>query len=323
MKSTVKAMFGTLCPWGKFWLYLGLAALVAAAWMSFAVGWRMTAAHAVFLAILSFVTAFLPMAAERVWQDGRKAVSIVLAALAIPLFMVEFGQHAAYTAGIRGHDLTTAKVQNIRYDGAQSDVAESKRLLETFTARLVELETKNGWAAATTAVALRANLDAAQKSIDLEAARGGCKGKCLNLMKEKASLEERIAKLEERKDLTDRIEATRAVIVKARTKAATTEHVSSQTEHMNAFLSKAVALLGKGTLVPDAHTEEGTQLSANLAMALAGTGLPALALFVAGLYRRREEGSDHQAPAQPLVAYTAIAPPAPRVNLAVGRAVFG
>ena len=95
--------------------------------------------------------------------------------------------------------------------------------------------------------------------------------------------------LERVDDVTAKIEATKKVIADARVKSAKIEHKSSQTEHMNAFLSKAASFVGKGELVPDAYTEEGTQLSANLAIALAGTGLPALALFIAGLYRREED----------------------------------
>ena len=140
MNRMLKEMFGTLCPWGKFWLYLGLASLFAAASMSFVVGWKMTALHAIFLACLSFVTAFIPMAAEKLWQENRKLVSVILAMIAVPLFLVEFGQHAAYTAGIRGHDLATTKVQNVRYDGAQDEVNEAKATEAMFSKRLADLE---------------------------------------------------------------------------------------------------------------------------------------------------------------------------------------
>lgn len=289
MKNAIKLMFGTLCPWGKFWLYMGLAALVAAAWMSFSVGWKMTAAHALFLAILSAVTAFLPMAAEKVWSEGRKAIALSLGLLSIPLFAIEFGQHAAYTAGIRGHDLIEARVQNTRYAGAQKTVKENEALIAMLERRLADLESRNGWSASVTADALRAKLPGLNLAIELESKRGGCKQICEARTRERDEIQSRIAVLEERKDLTDRIMATKKAIEGLRTRADTVEHKSSQTEHMNAFLSKAVALVGQGTLKPSEMTEESTQLSANLAMALAGTGLPALALFIAGLYRRKED----------------------------------
>jgi len=294
MKSALKAMFGSLSPWGKFWLYLGLASLAAAAGMSFAVGWKMTALHAVFLACLSFVTAFLPDAAYQAWNEGRRGVAIALTVLAVPLFAVEFGQHAAYTAGIRGHDLATARVQNVKYDDGRKNVEEARQLLVMFEKRLADLQGENKWSTTVTADALRARMQSLNLAIDLEAKRGGCKSKCLERTKERDDTASRIAVLERVDDMTAKIEATKKVIADARTKSATVEHKSSQTEHMNQFLSKAVALIGQGSLKPDEVTEEGTQLSANLGLALAASGLPALALFVAGLYRRQED--DEPAP---------------------------
>ena len=318
MKAVIKKMFGSLDEWGRFWLWLGFASLAAAASMSFAVGWKMTALHAVFLACLSFVTAFLPMAAEQFWTKGRKGVALILAVLCAPLLMVEFGQHAAYTAGIRGHDLATTKVQNVKYDNAQEEVDEARRTIAMFENRLRELEKQNGWAASATADSMRARLPALELAISQEAARGGCKAQCLARTKERDELAERIKTLEAKADYTKNIEAAKIVIARAREKANTVEHKSSQTEHMNAFLSKAVALVGKGSLTPDAYTEEGTQLSANLAMALAGTGLPALAFFVAGLYRRKED--EHEAPKAKAPTVT-TAQPSTRL-IGVGKAVF-
>jgi hypothetical protein len=297
MRKMFRDMFGTLSPWGQFWLYLGLASLAAAAGMSFMVGWNMTALHAIFLCCVSFVTAFLPEASYKAWGEGKRGVAVILAILAVPLFAVEFGQHAAYTAGIRGHDLATTKVQNIKYDDGRADVEEAKKTLVMFEARLAELQKANGWSTTVTADALRAKLESLNLAIKLEAERKGCKAKCLERTKERDEVASRIAVLERVDDVTTKIEATKKVIASAREKASTIEHKSSQTEHMNAFLSKAAAFLGKGELKPDAYTEEGTQLSANLMVALAGTGLPALALFIAGLYRREENETPPLTPA--------------------------
>lgn len=289
MRTALRSLFASFSPFGKFWLFLGLAALVAAAGMSFAVGWKMTALHAVFLAVLSFVTAFLPDACYRAWNEGKTGVAVILAILAAPLFVIEFGQHAAYTAGIRGHDLATTKVQNVKYDDGRADVEEAKATLAIFEKRLTDLQKGNAWSATVTADALRAKLESLNLAIKLEADRRGCKARCLARTQERDEIASRIAVLEKVDEATSKIEATKKVIASARAKSATVEHKSSQTEHMNTFLSKAASFVGKGELTPDAYTEEGTQLSANLAIALAGTGLPALALFIAGLYRREED----------------------------------
>ena len=289
MKAALRSLFASFTPFGKFWLFLGLSSLLAAAGMSFMVGMKMTVLHAIFLAVLSFVTAFLPDAAYKAWNEGKSGVAVVLAILAAPLFIIEFGQHAAYTAGIRGNDLATTKVQNIKYDDGRGDVEDAKRTLAMFEKRLADLQGENKWATSVTADALRAKMDSLNLAIKLEAERKGCKSKCLERTKERDEIASRIAVLERVDETTKKIEATKAVIASARIKSATIEHKSSQTEHMNAFLSKAASFIGKGELKPDEFVEEGTQLSANLALAFGGTFLPAIGLFIAGLYRREED----------------------------------
>lgn len=293
--TILRTMFGELSPWGRFWLYLGLASLTAAAGMSFMVGWKMTALHAVFLACLSFVTAFLPEAAYRAWEDGKRGVAVILGLCSLPLFAVEFGQHAAYTAGIRGHEIAEARVQNTKYDGAQDTVTENKTQLAFWQKRLETLTTQNGWTATVTADGLRAELAAIEGDQVFKRSK-----QCADVTRpdsrafcdRRAQVQARIATLEETKDLSDKIAHAKTMLAGIRDKAANVEHKSSQTEHMNKFLSKAVALLGSGDLKVSEKTEEGTQLSANLAIALAGTGLPALALFVAGLYRVKRKDED-------------------------------
>ncbi len=335
----LRTIFKEANPWAKFWLTVGLVSLFAATAMSFDFGWGVSSKHALFLACLSVVTAFLPHAAHAAWEDNKRGAAIALTVASIPLFAIEFFSHAGYTAGLRGLNISETKVQNVKYDGAQETVNENKRLLEMFTNRLAELEKQNGWAASTTAVALRANLDSAQKAIDLETARGGCKTKCLELMKQKANLEERIAKVEERTDLTSRIEAAKTVIARAREKADTVEHKSSAVEHQNAFLTKAVSLTVNGKLDASPVLQEQVQQAVNSGMALAGTGLPALAFFCFGLHRNRRKEDETPEP-RTIVARETPAPqlqaPAPRLppiaprpftapsvsDVTVGRAVW-
>jgi len=165
-------------------------------------------------------------------------------------------------------------------------VKEGKASLILWEKRLAELEAANAWSATVTADALRAQLASATLAIEQEAARGGCKAKCLARTKERDDLASKIAIAEEKSDLTRKIEATKAVLAKARDVAAVTEHKSSPVVHQNQFLAKAVTLVGFGSLEPTPHITAAAEQSANLAMAVAGTGLPAFCLFIAGLYRR-------------------------------------
>lgn len=307
MKHVLKEMFGELSAFGKFWLYVGLGTLFAAALMSFDFGWSVSWKHALFLALLSVITAFAPEAAYRQWQRGMKGAAIAIIAVCAPLFAIEFYSHAGYTAGLRGHNITDAKVQNVKYSGAQEAVAEDKTNLEMWRKRLTALETEHAWAASVTAEALRAQLASANLAIEQEAKRGGCGSKCLARTKERDDIATKIALAEEKADLTKKIEATKAVLAKARDKADVTEFKHSSVDHQNQFLAKAVALISAGSLEPSELMAEGAQQSVNLAMAIAGTGLPAFALFIAGLYRREEDEPQGRPEAQPAPTQTKVA----------------
>lgn len=284
----LREMFGELSAWGRFWLYLGISTLVCAAAMSFAFGYEISLKHALFLMCLTAIAAFLPEAAYSQWEEGRRIVAVILALIAVPTLAIEFYTHAGYTAGLRGSNIETAKVQNTKFDTRQDAVKEGKTNLAMWEQRLKDLEAQNGWVTTVTAEALRARLASANLAIEQEAARGGCKSRCLARTQERDDLQSKIALAEEKAQLTKQIEATRKVLASARDVAATTEHKSSAVNHQNQFLARTVSLVSNGSLDPTEIMTEGAQQTVNLGMALAGTGLPALALFIAGLYRRRE-----------------------------------
>lgn len=290
-ENFITAMMGeNLTATGRMWARVGIVVLVVAAAMSWSFGAEISWKHAAFLGCLTFVAAFGPEAAYKAWHDGKHTAAIIIALICAPLLAIEFYTHAGYSAGLRGHNIETATVQNVRYDQRQDEVTEGKASLAMWTKRLKELEDQNaGWITTTTAEALRAQLASANLAIEQEAARGGCKAKCLARTKERDDLGARIALAEEKDSLTKKIEATKAVLARARNVAAETEHKSSAVVHQNQFLAKAVALVGFGSLAPTPTVEAAAQQSANLAMAIAGTGLPAFCLFVAGLYRRKDD----------------------------------
>lgn len=290
-----RGLFGELPPLGRFWLYLGLVTLVCAAAMSYAFGAEISTKHAWFLVCLTAVAAFLPEAAYSQCEQGRTTVGVFLALLAVPLLVIEFYTHAGYTAGLRGLNIETASVQNMRHDGAQQTAADNAALLASFRRQLEEFRARNGaWVTTVSADALRKQIAVHDKGIELETGRGGCKAKCQALMQAKADDEAKIATIEAGNKLARQVEAQQAVVDKRRDVAATVEHKSSAVDHQNKFLAKSVALVRDGTLTPSELMTEGAQQSVNLAMAFAGTGLPALALFVAGLYRRRRDHDDMQ-----------------------------
>lgn len=293
MRKMFRDLFDEMDAFGKFWLALGLGSLAAAAAMSFDFGYGVSVKHAVFLAILSIVAAFGPMAAEMLWGRGRRGPAIAAAVICVPLLGIEFYSHAGFTAGLRGSNIETATVQNTRYDAANDAVSDDKANVALWRKQLASLLEQNAWAGTVKADGLRAQLDAAQKAIDLEAARGGCKTKCQIEMQKKADLEQRIATVEQASDLTRRIEATQRILDGKREVAMKTEHKSSAVAHQNESLRTWVALVANGNTKATELQAVSAEQSANLAMAIAGTGLPAFALFMAGLFRVNRRPHDH------------------------------
>lgn len=289
MKAIFREMFGELSAWGKFWLYVGLATLAAAAAMSWSFGSAVSVKHAVFLSLLSIITAFAPETAYRMWKRGDRGVAIAICAICTPLFLIEFYSHAGYTAGLRGENVSAARVQNASYTDARSAIDEDKDALTKAKADIERLRAANPWAATVTADALRAQIPAIDEAIKQEAARVKCGTKCLALKEKKAGIESRIAIAEESNGIALRIAELEKRLAGRRDEGKKTAFVQSAVVEQNMFLAKAVALVRDGSLQPDATLQEGAQQSVNLAMAIAGTGLPAFALFLAGLYRREED----------------------------------
>jgi hypothetical protein len=326
LDNFIRAMLGNLDATGRMWARIGVVVLIVAAAMSWGFGSEVSWKHASFLAALTFVAAFGPDAAHRAWHKGRPIVACSLMVGCAGLLWIEFYTHAGYTAGLRGYNIETASVQNVRYDQRQDDVREGKASLALWEKRLTDLETANAWSATVTAEALRAQLASANLAIEQEAAKGGCKARCLARTKERDDLAARIAIAEERATLTSQIEATKRLLAKARDTAAVTEHKSSAVVHQNQFLAKAITLVSTGSLEPTPYVQAAAEQSANLAMALAATGMPAFCLFIAGLYRRPDDenheigraaedkgrphslGQPQLAPAQPTKTTTQLVP---------------
>lgn len=288
----LREMYGELTAWGRFWLVLGLVTLCAAAAMSMAFGWSVSFKHAMFLGCLSVIAAFAPDAAHQQWKRGSKGIAAAIAIVCAPLLMIEFYSHAGYTAGLRGENIAVAKVQNVKWDDGRDQVEDNRANLKLWTEQLATLQADNAWAATVTADGLRQQIDSLKSAEAAEARLGGCGRKCRAIQDEIASVSGKVAVVEQREDLTKRIEATQRLVDKYREKSATIEHKISSVDMQNQFLAKAVALFTEGSLQPTQRQDATAEQTINLAMALAGTGLPAFALFIAGLYRTRDPYED-------------------------------
>lgn len=296
MRTNVKNLFSAFDVFGRLWLALGLGSLAAAAAMSFDFGWGVSTKHAVFLAILTVVAAFGPMAAEVLWRRGRKGPAIACAVICVPLLGIEYYSHAGYTAGLRGSNIETAHVQNTRFNGAQDAVSDDKANVALWRKQLAALMEANSWAGTVKADGLRAQIEDLRKAEASESQLGGCKQKCRAIQNQITEAQGRIAVAEQSSDLTKRIEATQRILDGKREVAGKTEHKSSAVDHQNKFLKQSVALFVNGSTEASELQGSAVEQAVNHAMALAGTGVPAFALFMAGLFLIGRRDGHHDKP---------------------------
>jgi len=307
-ENFITAMMGDLTQTGRIWARVGVVVLIVAAAMSWDFGSSVSLKHAAFLAALTFVAAFGPEAAYKAWEERKKGSAIAIALVCAPLLLIEFYSHAGYTAGLRGSNVETTGVQNMKFDDGRATVKDNEKKAAEYEARAAQLDKEmaalvtikvNGWTVSTRPSSpeeLDGQIAAKQLEVDNEARRGRCGPKCEARTNELAHLKSLRSKAVEIAKNNQMHAATLEAIANSRNAAANIEHRSSSVVHQNQFLAKAVALIGYQSLEPSKAIEATTEQSASIMMAIAGTGLPAFCLFVAGLYRRPETAA-HEAPA--------------------------
>lgn len=321
MRKLLRERFGDLTPTGRFWMWAGLLTLACSMGMAFDYGSQVSIKHGLIMGALTFATAFIIEEAYSHWRKGMKGVAVGLAIVSVPLFWQESKSHIAYTAGFRGINVETASLQQTKYDDGRDDVEKAKATLAIFENRLVELQKANAWAPTVTADALRAKMESLNLAIQQEAAKGGCKARCLERTKERDEVASRIAILERVDDTTKKIEAAKVVIARYREKVAAIEHKPSIVAHQNTTLFKAASLLLTGQSEASDLQKEVVELENTIGLALMPVILPALSFFMMGLYRRKDDEQETFA-APETITETKTVNPVYKVRHSIGPPVF-
>jgi hypothetical protein len=273
---------------GQFLWLLALFAMAIDAGISYEFGSTLSLLHAGGFALVALAFCILPDVASLEWRKGNRTAAGWFAVACVPLGFVAFMTHVGYSASIRVGDMQQTDVQNAAWKTRQDAVAEEKSNLEMWRKQLADLKDQNAWTATVTAEGLRAQLATADKKVELEGKRGGCKSKCLKLMEEKAALEDKIATAEKVDDLSKRIEATQRIIDGKRTAAVSTEFKSSAAANHNDTLFKAASLAFSGDFreVVSMTEREATNTGVMGLSSIAFLLLAPLFYLAAGLNRR-------------------------------------
>jgi hypothetical protein len=273
-------------------LWLGIAGLLVGCAMTFEFGRAMSYWHAISLCILSVAVALMWPFVDHLWRQNSRIAAVIIGVFASAFTLAEFGSHLGYTVGHRVRDSQETGVQNVTYQQAQDSLSSETENLKLWRDQLAKLQEQHAWAPTVSADGLRAKLASHDKAIQLETARGGCKGKCLTLMKAKADTEEKIAIAEQASDLKKRIEATQRILDRKGDTARATEFKSSKLVNQTAF----AAQLWTANINPDGESKEWTNIGIGFLISLVTTFLPAIMLFIA--FRDAPLGHGAPAPAR-------------------------
>lgn len=280
--------FGPVGPLGRLWQRVGLVTLIVAMCMSAKFGWQLSLMHAVTLGVVGIFTAFVPDAAIELWRKGRWALAIGLLLVVSPmLFVVEFYSHAGYTSGLRGVELTDARVANVKHDDKRGQVETDAAAVTFWRAEVDKLREAGAWAATTTAEAERARLPGLELAIAQEARRGGCKSRCLERTRERDEVKARIATIEKIDEAKVKLEAAERALASARGVAGQSEFKASAIDNQQKFLGRVAAFVTSAgsTLEPTEFQTQAAEFSASNLIALILTFGPALAFVLMGTDR--------------------------------------
>ncbi len=300
-------------------LAIGCTGLFYGARMAYKFGEGMSHEHAVTLVLVALLAALMFPAADLLRSHGWGTAAKTCALVGTICLGMEFVTHMGYTFGQRHDNVTKAAHQTVAYKEQVAALDEHKRDLTMWERRLSDLTQQNGWTATVTAESLRARLPALNLAIEQEAARGGCKARCLTRTQERDEIASRIATLEERTDLQKKIEATKRVLERQRQRqrtASTNLGNSAVVEHSQAF-----AKLYNMNLTPDADSVEWTKyvlgvLIAFVTVIIAPAAFKA-AFLIAGM---AGIGSASSNVARETVNTTETIKPSPREHITLGDA---
>jgi len=291
-------------PYFKLAAALGVGAMILDTWLSGRFGWSISLDMAAIFGLISIASGLLLVIAAYFWRTGHQAVGKILAAAWLPIFAFNVMSNMGVATSNRMSDVQKASVQQAKHDGAQDSVKEAATNLKLWQTQLAKLKADNAWVASVTADSLRSQLAEKQAAADREARRGGCGRICESIKAEVVSLQARIGAVEQRDDLSKRIEATQRLVDNNRAKLASTDAGISAAMNQSTFFGKmmSASLYASPSMEDIQAANEGMGVFTALVLAIASLVLtyvgayPALLDAVRDYKWRRDEPVSALAP---------------------------
>lgn len=220
---------------------LGMGAMIVDTFMSAAFGYTIGYVPMIGLAIISLGSGLLLVAAEFFRRIGWTTVASASAVVWFVAFAFNCWSNMGVATSTRMGEVQKASVQQTTYAERKKASEEAEARLTLFGKQLGDLTSQNAWAATVSADGLRQQVADLQRSRDSESKLGGCGRKCRAIEDKIADVSGKIAVAEQRDDLTKRIEATKAVLAKARDELAGTKAGISATANQSTLYAKLIS----------------------------------------------------------------------------------
>lgn len=286
--------------------YIGSAALIIAAFMSFRFGLSMSILHAALLGLLTLSGSILfPYAGHLRAAGNKNFITFVLIGSAF--LGAEYFSHIGYSIGQRVMNTEQTDVQNGAYKIKQVSVQRNAAELSDLHAKAKEMKEALDWVGTVTPDGLRAQITPMDESIRQETARGGCGPKCLALTQEKAAIEDKIAAAERYNQINVAIAEHEKLVNSKENEAKVATFTSSPVVAQTKFVSQ----LATFELNPDESALTWAQIAIGALLALVTTFLAPTMFAIAWGPANYAEAVAGRAKPQAPVSY-----PAPLVTAA-------
>ena len=264
-----------LSPYFKAIAMIGLGLMVVDTVMSATFGLTIGYVPMIGLALISLGSGLLLVAAEFFRRIGWNAIAAASAAVWFVAFIFNAWSNMGVATATRMGEVQQATVQQTNYGERKKAAEEAEARLGMFGKQLEELTAQNAWAATVSAGGLRQQVTDLRLARDSEAKLGGCGSKCRAIENEISAVSGKIAVAEQRDDLTKRIEATKAVLAKARGELAETKAGISATANQSTLYAKLISWNLAADPGVDAVTvaNEGTGVAMAIVIAIASAFL--------------------------------------------------
>lgn len=211
-------------------------------WLTACFGLSISIGMMLGLAVIAFMSAYLPAILIELSNTSFKTVFRVGIAVAVVITAIDVTTNVSTGGTHKTADVVEAKVQNVKFADKRDAVASAKDEIALYTQLINDLKSQNPWVTTVSADGLRGQIPAMDEAIRQEANRGGCGPKCLALKQELADLQNKIGVAEQLDEHTKKLAAAKRALENAIAQAETAEEGVSAVATQNFRLASLFTL---------------------------------------------------------------------------------